>query len=309
MDHLSGRRQRLWEAMESCRIGSDDLSDPQFADLATRLTEDPELRGQFQRLQAADRAIKVAFLADVPVPAGLANRVSQRVAEAAQGASEVAQRVVEAGQEQAEAAPTAISDTLAVPAVTVPAISGPVTTGPDSPTPLPEPAARFSRRRLLVGFTAISAATILFALVWNQTHLPRQETPDNVLDEAMEFFGNDNQPPGDRVLDVPPPAEYPMSGDIVVRLQNIRWRHVAKFPGGPAVAYDLPLRGGRATLYVLQRNVPGLQPIPPSQPKSTTGGMSAAAWQAGNTLYILVVEGDAGTYRRCLDDQSHGPLT
>ena len=61
MDYLSARRQRLWEAMESCRSGSDDLSDPQFADLAARLAEDPELRGQFQRLQQADGAIKAAF--------------------------------------------------------------------------------------------------------------------------------------------------------------------------------------------------------------------------------------------------------
>ena len=38
--------------MESCRSGSDDLSDPEFADLAARLAEDPELRVQFQRVQA-----------------------------------------------------------------------------------------------------------------------------------------------------------------------------------------------------------------------------------------------------------------
>ena len=68
--------------MESCRSGSDDLSDPQFADLADRLAEDPELRVQFQRLQEADGAIKAAFV-DVPVPAGLADRVSRRLAEAA----------------------------------------------------------------------------------------------------------------------------------------------------------------------------------------------------------------------------------
>ena len=104
-----------------------------------------------------------------------------------------------------------------------------------------------------------------------------------------------------------PPAEYPLSGDILP-LQGIRWRHVEKFLGGPAVAYDLPTIGGRATLYVLQRNVPGLPPIPPENPSLSTGGKSAAAWQAGNTLYVLVVEGDAGMYSSCLD-HSHGPLT
>ena len=98
-----------------------------------------------------------------------------------------------------------------------------------------------------------------------------------------------------------------MSRDIV-RLQDIRWRHVEKFLGGPAVAYDLPTIGGRATLYVVQRNVPGLPAIPPDRPSSSTGGKSAAAWQAGNTLYVLVVEGDAGMYSSYLD-QSHGPLT
>ena len=87
MDHLSGRRgtrysgSRLWEAMESCRNGSDALNAPQFADLAARLAEDPELRRQFQCLQEADKAIQVAF-AIVRVPAGLADRVSSRLAEA-----------------------------------------------------------------------------------------------------------------------------------------------------------------------------------------------------------------------------------
>ena len=103
-----------------------------------------------------------------------------------------------------------------------------------------------------------------------------------------------------------PPAEYPLGRDIV-RLQDIRWRHVEKFPGGPAVAYDLPTLGGRATLYVVDRDVPGLPTRPPDTPMST-GGKSAAAWQAGNTLYVLAVEGDAGMYGSYLD-QSHGPLT
>ncbi len=282
MDHLSGRRQRLWEAMESCRNGSDDLSDPQFADLAARLAEDPELRVQFQRLQAADGAIRAAF-ADVPIPAGLADRVSRRLAEAA---------------------PTAILESLAVPPVTVP-----VATTLDSPTPLRGPTTRFSRRRLLLGFTALSAAAVLLAAVFVQTHPPRHDTPDTVLDEAMDFFGMENQPGGELVSLVSPPAEYPLGHDID-RSQAIRWRRVEKFLGGPAVAYDFDLRviGGRATLYVLDRNVPGLRPYPPDRPRSSTAGKSAAAWQAGNMLYVLVVEGDAGMYSRCLD-HSRGPLT
>ena len=281
MDHLSGCRQRLWDAMESC--GSDDLCDPQFAELAARLAEDPKLCEQFQRLQEADRAIKAAF-ADVSVPVGLADRVSQQVAEAAQRA--------------AGPGPIAALDSVAERTAT------PL----DGPTPIRDQTMCFSRRRLLVGFTALSAAAALFAAVWVETHPPGYETPDKLLDEAMDFFSNDNQPGSKLISQTVPPAEYPLSRDIV-RLQDIRWRYVESFPGGRAVAYDLPALGGRATLYVLQRNVSGLPSIPPDRPISRTGGKSAAAWQAGTgLLYVLVVEGDAGMYSSYLD-QSHGPLT
>ena len=84
-----------------------------------------------------------------------------------------------------------------------------------------------------------------------------------------------------------------MSRDIV-QMPEIRWRHVEKFLGGPAVAYDLPTNGGRATLYVIQQECPRSAVDSAAWPNSSTGGKSAAAWQAGNMLYVLVVEGDAG---------------
>ena len=51
-----------------------------------------------------------------------------------------------------------------------------------------------------------------------------------------------------------------------MRLPDVRWRRVEKFLGGPAVAYDLPAIGGRATLYVVQKNVAGLPSMPPPMP-------------------------------------------
>jgi hypothetical protein len=285
--------------MESCRNGSDDLSDPQFADLAARLADDPELRGQFQRLQEADRAIGAAF-ASVPVPAGLADRVSRCLAEAAGGRAEPAQAAAAGSQPAA--------DPSTAPAARPPAVPGLDVTAAERPTLRRQSAARFSRRRLLVGFTALSAAVVLLAAVWIETHSPPSYTPDRVLAEAVDFFGNDNQPLGPLVSEKDPPAEYPMSRDIV-QLPNVRWRYVEKFLGRRAVAYDLPSSGGRATLYVLLTSVPDLPPIPPTEPRSTTGGKSAAAWQAGTgLLYVLVVEGDARIYSSYLD-QAHGPLT
>lgn len=119
----------------------------------------------------------------------------------------------------------------------------------------------------------------------------------------MNFFDKDNnQPPGELVA---PPVEYPRD---IVKLDGVRWRHVDEFLGDPAVAYDLPTIHGRATLYVVQRTVTGLPSMPPPSPRSSTGGRLAAAWQAGNMLYVLVVDGDARMYSSYLD-QSHGPLT
>jgi len=174
--------------------------------LAARLAEDLELRGQFHRLQQADAAIKAAF-ANVHVPAGLADRVSRRLAEAAPAAISEALPAVDSLAGRALPESGLIESGLTESALT----------GPDSPAPLRAQTGRFSWRRLLVGFTALSAAAALFAAVWIQTHRPRHETPDSVLDEAMNFFDKDNnQPPGELVA---PPVEYPRD---IVRLDGVR---------------------------------------------------------------------------------------
>ena len=312
MDNSSARRLRLWEAMESCRSGSDDLSSPLFAELAARLAADSELREQFQRLQEADGAIRAAF-ADVAIPAGLADRVSHRLAEERRAAVSVSAVQREAKgpkngrRRKFRIRVQAASDRVA--AATADKVERPSTTSDASTRSRiqrkqPE---RFSRRRLLLGFAGISAAAALLAAVWIETHQPRHDTPTSVLEEAMEYFNKDNQPPGEFVGRVAPPAPFSISRDIVP-FQGIRWRHVETFLGSPAVAFDLPTIRGRATLYVVERNVAGLPSIPPSMPSLSTGGKSAAAWQVGDTLYVLVVEGGAGIYGRYLD-QSHGPLT
>ena len=116
-------------------------------------------------------------------------------------------------QPQGPVAPPAPSDSFAVLA----------TTTPDAPAPPPRRPGPFSRRRLAVGFAAISAAVALLAAVWIQTHRPRQETPASVLEEAMDFFGKDNATLGKPVAEEAPPAEYPMSRDLV-SLPGVRWR-------------------------------------------------------------------------------------
>ena len=77
--------------------------------------------------------------------------------------------------------------------------------------------------------------------------------------------------------------------------------------GRGAVAYDLPSRRGKATLYVANRTVTGLPPFPPQrEPALSTGGNFVAAWQSCGLLYVLVVKGDSQTYPEYLDQS---PLT
>src|SRR5262249_33032977 len=136
---------------------------------------------------------------------------------------------------------------------------------------------------------------------------PPALTPGSAVEEAMDYFGRDSDPPGQLVSVVAPPDDLPLSRDLRP-LPSVRWRSIKNFLGGAGVAYDLPAINGRATLYVARRSIPGLSSYPPSVPSLSTGGNSAAVWQQGELLYVLVIQGDAATFSEYLD-RSSGPLT
>jgi hypothetical protein len=266
MDQAARRRNELLDAMESCRAARGDLNDPQFAELAFALREDTGLGTRFESIQRADVTIKVVF-ADVPVPADLAERVSRRLSDALSSAS-------------------------GSPVQPVP---GPVT----------RPSSHQSRRRWIAGLSALAASAAVLAGLWLHFHRPLPMTQQIAVEGALACFSQDNSPPGALVSVKPPPADYPISPDIV-RLADVRWRRIENFLGGEAVAYDLPPVGGKVTLYVAHRTVEGLPGAPPSLPTLSTGGNSAGAWQSGDTLYVLVVQGDTRAYASYLVS---GPLT
>jgi hypothetical protein len=277
MDPLARRNREILEAIESCRADSGDLNDPQFADLAAVLDEDDELRARFKRIRQADVAIKAAF-SDVPVPADLAGNVLRRLNEAA--ASELDQPI--------QAIRSATESAL------------------DSPAPPAQPVAPrqklITRRRLVAGIATVAAATALGAAIWIHNSRSAALTSGQVLETAMDFFGRDNSPRGEPVSRVAPPSGFPISPEIVA-FADIRWRRVDDFMNGGAVAYDLPPRVGKATLYVFNCTVTGLPQYPPLEPAVSTGGNSAAAWQSGGLVYVLVVQGDAQTYAKYLQPQ------
>lgn len=272
MDSQPIRDERILEALEVCRGGGDDSSDPVFVELAEHLTANPALKRLYDRLRRVDVKLSAAFR-DVPVPEGLARRITDRLE---------AERTASAGLEEA-----------AEPAAPL------VTTTPVGPR-------LASRRRLLVAAGVLSTGAVLLvaALIYISTRSDYTESA--VLTEAIDFFRADV--PQRRQLLSNAPADYPISRDVR-REPGMRWRAIRRFLGHRGVAYDLPGPDGaaRATLYVVKLQVAGLKDTqPPALPQRNTGGYCSAAWQDGKVLYVLVLRVPDGrrvsdAYRDCLE--------
>ena len=159
---------------------------------------------------------------------------------------------------------------------------------------------------MVAGAAIATAATVLVAVLWG-LQSPRAQSPSSILEASAEFFAAETPEDGFSLAKTPAPENYPFSRDLL-RLAQIRWRTVHQFLGGTAVAYDLPgPPGSRATLYVARQTVSGLPTLPPNAP-TWDSGCSAAAWQDGDTLYVLVVDGDSRAYQGYLN-LARGPLT
>ncbi len=271
MENQPIRDERILEALEACRPGSDDAADPALAYLAAALAADPELEDLYERLQQVDAALADGFR-DVPVPEGVQQRILDRLAAA-----------------KAEEEQEAVDAQSCEPAVQV------------------SPRQKRSRRRtwLAGSLVATVAAGLLIALGMG---LFSPDDPDKsyVLDEAIRFFKTETPSPGQSLATKPPPKQYPLSR-AVARQRVTQWRPVRDFLGCQGAAYDMSFGGGAATLYVVRRTVAGNLPNrPPPNPMCPTGGYAASVWKEGPLSYVLVVKGNARAYRNFL--RSGGPL-
>lgn len=247
MDNQPIRDERILEAIEACRPGSDDVADPALAYLADQLATDPQLADLYQRLQQVDGRLAAGFR-DVPVPDGLEQRLLDHLA--------AARRSEAAEAEQSEETP---ADEPAVPA---------------SPRPK-----YYSRRWLLAGSGLLTAAAAIWIAVLIGVHRPVDYTPSDVRDIAIHSFKEDwdgKQWPegGQELTQTSQPSELPLSRYVLPpsRVQ-MRCRQVT-FLERRAVAYDMKNLAGRpATLYVVKCTVDGLQRTsPPLSPSHDTGG-------------------------------------
>ncbi|MFH1919689.1 MAG: hypothetical protein ABIP48_07400 [Planctomycetota bacterium] len=266
---------RILEAIEACRPASDDLEDPALAFLAERLAADPQLGELFERLQRLDAAVTEAFR-EVPVPEGLAGRIKARLVAEPQSEGALGQ-------------------------------GGPSDQGGETGAPQPVaevvgPRRRFSRRWLLASATGVAIAALLIVAIVVRTPQHMVYDEGQVLEGAIDFFESDSQQ-GELVAKVPPPEAFPAGIDFgLSNFPQMRWRHVEGFLGRTGVAYDISRRGGpRANLYVVKCTVSGLPAGLPASPLQNlsrpTGNVSVSAWQAGELLYVLVVEGGPEKYK------------
>ncbi len=83
MDKQPIRDERILESLDVCRPGSDDVADPELAHLAAAMAADPQLEEIYERLQKTD-AVLAGSIQDVPVPDGLAQRLTGQLAAASQ---------------------------------------------------------------------------------------------------------------------------------------------------------------------------------------------------------------------------------
>jgi hypothetical protein len=280
MSGLSKRELRLLKMIEVCRPGCDDLADPALAPAANAAARDPRWRELSHSLQRLDARLAEAFW-DVPVPAGLAERVSKQL-------------TTRGGDEHAESPPSVVDVPLGHPAA------------PPAPETLPSPVNQPSRRWLVASAVtlAISVGLLAAVLLWQWDWKPYSE--DRVLAEAIALFAQEE---GTARLSHrgAPPEEFPFSRDLVSP-PALRWRPINGFLGRQGVAYDFPqVNGCRATLYVVRRTVAGLPVGPPQRTRFSTGNCSIAAWQEGELLYVLVVGGNEAQFRQLLRPQG-GPV-
>jgi hypothetical protein len=267
--------EELLKALDARRPSSLDDELPEMAALAERLKNDEQAQSLAERFSRLDARIGAA-MHQAPIPAGLQQRLLERLA-----------RQPLADQEDSQ------EDSTADEAI-----------DPDGPTTIAPPPARRSRRTFLltVGALAAVAASVAIAVLLHQPVEPI--SADRLVQSAIDYFvENDSAPVEGEPLDEAP-ADFPAPRDKVNVPPTARWRTLGALLGdGQMIAYDLTTEARhrfRATLYVLRIETADLPTTIPSFPALETRGVAASAWQEGPLAYVLVVRGGRNEYRGML---------
>jgi hypothetical protein len=259
-------RINIDQAIDACRPQSEDLRQPEFAQLARQLAGDAELRQVVERSQAFDSAVQ-RILQDVPVPEGLAERLLARLADAATGP-----RLAGAGDEAAIRPGQAGHDGV--------------------------PEGRFGRRivnRLVVSGAVAATLLLAFWLVPRRTH-----TVEQIVPLALDWVDSRLDPRGWQTL-VPEQSElrdFPVPREVIPIPRA--WQRVRTELARRCVAYRLGSERRPAYLFLVPAGYDraDLPRTAPRRPQHQTGSWLVAVWQDGQQrrACVLVFPGSALRY-------------
>ena len=196
----------------------------------------------------------------LPVPEGLADRVLARLGSATHSSEEIAPSYAVAGSEPIVAEHASVWSRL--------------------------------RRRRWVNVAAALAATILVALSvgrWLQT--ADDSSLEAMTAQWLSQVAADGEQAWQKMGSAPPSLKIP---DAIVAVPA-SWRRLGD--GRTMACRIVHPAAGTALLFVARSSAEHLPAEPPAVPQSTTGGQAVGYWQSASTLYVLVVPGNARSYR------------
>ncbi len=281
-------------ALDACRPCSDDLQSPELLEAAEAVSSDAHTRMIYQRIQSFDARI-VRVMHDLPVPAGLAERL---IAAMPISAVPVSAGPVCVG-------PTAAVD-IAVAAASASESSGCLVAPASGLSPAASglsPAARgwHPLRWALAASLLVAVCGIGYwahlngrAAIIDEGQLASQAAEWHLQVMARDAWTGD--------LDLA--QKFPPSKQVV---SPVRLTDATQLTGHAAAVYDLSRPGSpRATLFVMRTSAVNLAIGPPGDPLSETANLSVGCWQSKGLVYVLVVQGDANTYRQYLNNRLGG---
>ncbi|MGE0607071.1 MAG: hypothetical protein AB7O62_08255 [Pirellulales bacterium] len=214
-------------------------------------------------------------LHEVPVPAGLADRILTRLAVASSADQGTPQTLPQQIRASLDAAGPSASEHAPRPAN----------------LDIHQPVGRRSRRLWLAGLLSTAAAAVL---AWVGYQYARPVWPAPILLEQVVLFHEHNT--GQFV----PRQGNPLAFSTILNTptNELAGQRLSGLPGRFGTVYELHYKRAQATLYVVDIRVRGLPSSPPTRPDLSSGGHASAAWQESGLAYVLVVDGGLRQYQQ-----------
>lgn len=269
--------KKIREAIDVCRPGSNDLSEPELAWLGEQLEQDAEAAKLYQRIQRLDAALGEAVRSDeVTPPEGLAERLLAALGQspAALHAADLSEPAAESDEEAATGAA----------AEAEPAVS-----------PAESSQATWSRRWWLA-VAAMAACLLLAAAVawrlWQPDAIgSAEELAERAPQWSEQLIAGDWEPVSAEIE-----RRFPLDPSVSRAVQA--YQPVETSYTLDAVAYSYSRRHD-AVLFVLRTGHGEMLPGTPARPLSSYQGgrrWFVGAWKRDGLVYVLSVQGDLKRY-------------